>query len=165
MEPADPFRQFFLTTIQSIVRQDPNASSLLQLLQTVAPSLTVDQISDSVDRNKAFKLLKLRIHPDKHLSDLNQATKLFQDVQEFFHRCCRQIEHGGAIAETSSSVQNRKRKSKTGDDTDDNAGVFPEEKRSSSGLIQYSVNFTVFEKWKCMTTDSPSKPLNKDLTK
>jgi hypothetical protein len=167
MEPADPFRQFFLTSIQSIVRQDPNASSLLQLLQTVAPSLTVDQISDSVDRNKAFKLLKLRIHPDKHLSDLNQATKLFQDVQEFFHRCCQQLEYGGAIAETSSSVhdKNRKRKSKTGDDTDDNAGVFPQEKKSSTGLIQYSVNFTVFDKWKYMTTDTPSKPLNEDLTK
>ena len=163
MEP-DLLRKYLLTTIPTIINKDPNASSLLQLLQTVDPSLTVDQISDSVGRNKAFKSLKLRIHPDKHPSDLNQATKLFQDVQEFFHRCCQQLEYGGAIMETLSSVgdnnnnNNRKRKSTAEDYNED-------EEKNSSLSLKYPSKFNVLDTWKYMTMDTPSKPMNGDLNK
>ena len=43
--PPDPFRQFFLNAIQNIISQDPGRSSLLQLLQTVAPTTTSNPLS------------------------------------------------------------------------------------------------------------------------
>jgi hypothetical protein len=86
MDDSGPFfRQHFLSTIERIIQQDPSSSSLLALLRPVVPDLTLEQLSDITYRNKALKQLKLRIHPDKHLDDLNQATKIFQDIQEFYN--------------------------------------------------------------------------------
>merc|ERR1712008_262679 len=93
-------------TIESILEEEPNDESLLKLLKTTSPAISLDQITDgspsttplltggttntvqsSERRSKALRTLKSRIHPDKHPQD-KRATHLFQNVQLFYDDCC-----------------------------------------------------------------------------
>ena len=154
-EAVDPFRQLFLSSIQTIIRQDPDYPSLLQLLQTVVPTLTSEQVFDSADRNKAFRLLKLRIHPDKHPSDLNQATKLFQDVQEFFNHCCKKLDNDSVLVASSNNISKKRKATREEQDSDETIGTHQRNLRSTPSP-PYPVNFTVFQKWDYMTTTDPT---------
>ena len=55
------------------------------------PNITLDKLRSN-EREKSFKILKLRIHPDKHPMTSSIATKLFQDVQTFYDDCCEILE-------------------------------------------------------------------------
>jgi hypothetical protein len=105
-EETDPFIQFFFQTIETIVRKEPNGTTLLELLQTVVPTLTAqDVLNSAADRNSAFKTLKLRIHPDKHPSSCRaQTTTLFQEMQEFFSDCCKNL----VFVTTASTLSNNR---------------------------------------------------------
>ena len=41
---SDPFRQFFLDTVDKTINQEPNEESLFDLLQIVSPTLTLDKM-------------------------------------------------------------------------------------------------------------------------
>ena len=87
----DPFRAHFLRHVRHIITNEPGKEALHNLLGFISPELTEQDVADFCKRNKAFKELKLRIHPDKHPND-NSVTALFQDVQKFFDACCRILE-------------------------------------------------------------------------
>ena len=97
---ADPFRQLFLEQIRLILEKDPSKESMHEMLKMASPYLTEADVMVSATREKAFKTLQLRIHPDKH-ADKDTATQVFQDVQTFYDRCCQSL----------SSARPRKKKS------------------------------------------------------
>ena len=87
---ADPFAALFLRQIRTIISDKPSREALYQLLRSVSPELTEEDIYVPSTRNKSFKELRLRIHPDKHQGD-DSATSLFQDVPPFYDACCRRL--------------------------------------------------------------------------
>jgi len=89
---TDPFRKFYLDQVQFIIEKEPSIGSLHDLLRMSTPEITLEKIKNEIHREKAFKLMKLRIHPDKHPDSVNTATRLFQEVQMFFERCCDRLE-------------------------------------------------------------------------
>jgi len=119
---TDPFRQFFLNTIEDILKEEPSKESLHKLLITATPNLTVDQIvlsscarknntnrNNSADGNaslKALKTLKSRVHPDKHPQD-KRATELFQSIQIFYDDCISSPQ-----PKPSSSLNNSRKRRK-----------------------------------------------------
>ena len=90
----DPFRQFYLEQVQTIIeKKECSASNLLELLKMSTPNITMERVINNVnnDREKSLKILRLRIHPDKHPHAPIIATKLFQDVQGFYDKCCEKL--------------------------------------------------------------------------
>jgi hypothetical protein len=102
---TDPFRALFLRQVRTILAGDANRDSLFQLLTIVAPELTDKDLDDSQKRTKAYKELRLRVHPDKHAND-ETATSVFQDVPSFYELCCRRLH-------VRSKSTNSKRTTKT----------------------------------------------------
>ena len=100
---TDPFRQFFLDTVEKVAAQEPNEESFLELLQLVSSDLTLNQMltSKSDERRKIFKALILRIHPDKHPND-TRATKLFQNVQNFYKDCSDLLQSSSSLTRLPS---------------------------------------------------------------
>lgn len=91
----DPFREMFLRQVRSIISLEPSIEALHKLLTTVAPELTEDDILDSVaKRDKAFKELKQKLHPDKHPEDAS-LTDLLRDSKRFNAKCCKLIGRTG----------------------------------------------------------------------
>jgi hypothetical protein len=70
----------------------PGRESLLALLQLCHPDLQIPVVEEPVAREKAFRAVKARLHPDKH-SALAKArvTRLFQNVQTFYMDCCHAL--------------------------------------------------------------------------
>lgn len=101
---SDPFRQYFLESIQNTLRQEANHESLLALFRFVTPSLTMDQVlsMSQKERNKLLKVLKTRIHPDKHPND-SSVTQLFQNVQIFYEECILSLDESSASKHGSTS--------------------------------------------------------------
>lgn len=89
---------FQLDTVATVIAQPPSTSSLIELLRIATPTLLAsssdvaqrrraeDTVRDASQREKLFRTLQLRIHPDKHPGD-ERATGLFQEVTLFYGRC------------------------------------------------------------------------------
>lgn len=128
---GDPFRQYFLESIENTLARDANEESLLALLRFVSPSLKLDELlaMEPRERSKIMKVLKTRIHPDKHPQHAS-VTTIFQNVQNFYDECVE------TISTLSSKNKNSKRKRR---------------KRQSSTQLssvnQYPQRFNVFERW------------------
>jgi len=105
----DPFRQFYLEQVQTIIeKKECSASNLLELLKMSSPNITMEKVINNVnnDREKSLKILKLRIHPDKHPHAPIVATKLFQDVQGFYDKCCDKLHVTVTNGDGGSTVSN-----------------------------------------------------------
>jgi hypothetical protein len=87
---TDPFRALFLRQVRTILAGDANRDSLFQLLSIVAPELSDGDLEDASKRTRAYKELRLRVHPDKHPND-ETATSVFQDLPTFYNLCCRRL--------------------------------------------------------------------------
>lgn len=123
---SDPFRQFFLDTVQNLVQKKPCIESLYKLLSIVSPDLTFHHLISTLSSKnshinsttdptvKAFKLIKLRIHPDKHPSD-PRVTQLFQDVQNFYDACssCSVVSSGATKGSSVSDNLNSRKRPRT----------------------------------------------------
>jgi hypothetical protein len=118
----DPFKQFFIDSVKNIITQEPSAKSLFSLLKIVSPQMTMEDLM-SKDTKKMLKVLKTRIHPDKHDSS-DRATQLFQDVQLFYDDCINSL---------NKSSKRRKRPN-SANDRRDGKNVFPDE-------------FSIHKKW------------------
>ena len=89
---TDPFRRLILDTVSVIVKKEPNGDSLIELLKVATPDLDENEvIRDSNKRDKLFRVLQKRIHPDHHSQGDDTVTALFQDVQPFYDRCVTNI--------------------------------------------------------------------------
>ena len=104
------FRRLLLDTVSAVITtRPPSTSSLVELLRITTPDLVLSSPSscsaggegrrggaqeeaelivrrDVTKREKMYKALQLKIHPDKHVGD-ERVTKLFQDVTTYYDRC------------------------------------------------------------------------------
>ena len=85
------FRRLLLDTVATAITQTPSSSSLIELLRIATHNLVQCEdanakIRNASKREKLFRALQLRIHPDKHPGD-ERATVLFQEVTLFYGRC------------------------------------------------------------------------------
>ena len=95
------FRRLLLDTVAATLTQPPSSNSLIELLRITTPSLTTNnpKLRDEVyakvrnvsQREKLFRTLQLRIHPDKHPGD-ERATALFQEVTLYYQKCVEVLE-------------------------------------------------------------------------
>ena len=101
------FRRLLLDTVSTVIAQPPSTASLIDLLRIATPSLLASISSskqqqddahaivrDASQREKLFRTLQLRIHPDKHSGE-ERATALFQDVTTFYGKCVDAMERDG----------------------------------------------------------------------
>ena len=112
MSNDSAFKRLLLDTVATVILQPPSTSSLIDLLRITTPTLLSSNeeqykessaiIHDTRKREKLYRTLQLRIHPDKH-SD-NRATQLFQDVAEYYKKCCEEMERED-IRQKSTSQQ------------------------------------------------------------
>jgi hypothetical protein len=136
---ADPFAALFLRQIRTIISDKPSREVLYQLLRSVSPELTEEDIDVPSTRNKSFKELRLRIHPDKHQGD-DSATSLFQDVPPFYEACCRRL-----------NVPNKKKKPVPKAPPTKAPSTFPPE-------------FNVTDKWSFVSWNHPITPNREALS-
>jgi len=101
----------------------------------VSPSLTLDEMlaMDSRERSKTLKILKTRIHPDKHPNDAS-VTQIFQNVQNFYDECIDANALSGSSSSRTSGKPKPKRRKKSQSS----------EVTSSS---KYPQVFSVFTEW------------------
>jgi hypothetical protein len=95
------FRRLLLDTVDTTIKQSPSTDALIELLRITTPSLTTNNSSQKNDsyakvrdvsqREKLFRTLQLRIHPDKHPGD-ERVTALFQEVTLFYQRSVEVLE-------------------------------------------------------------------------
>ena len=141
---SDPFRQYFLESVQTTLRQEANQEAILALLKFVTPSLTIDKMlaMSTKDRSKMMKVLKTRIHPDKHPNEPS-VTQLFQNVQVFYDECITNISNDSSSRKTDSKASKRRRK------------------RSYSGQLamnkSYPQSFSCSDKWSYMKANVMSE--------
>lgn len=100
MSNDSAFKRLLLDTVATVILQPPSTSSLIELLRITTPTLLSSNeeqykesfaiVHDLAKREKLFRTLQLRIHPDKH-SD-TRATALFQDVATYYEKCCEEME-------------------------------------------------------------------------
>lgn len=102
----DPFKQFFIDSVKNIIIQEPSPKSLYSLLKIVSPQMTMEELM-SKDTKKMLKVLKARIHPDKHDSS-DRATQLFQDVQLFYDECINSLNKTSKRRKRPNSANERK---------------------------------------------------------
>ena len=144
---SDAFRLFFLESIQATIQQDASQEALLALLKFAAPSLTIDEMlaMPPKDRSRLMKVLKTRIHPDKHPNE-SSVTEIFQNVQIFYDECIGNLSKGSSTRDRDSKASKRRRK------------------RSRSGQLAtgkaYPSNYSCFDQWpymkECITTVASS---------
>ena len=158
---ADHFRQFFLDTIHRIVDKEPSAEGLHELLKTVAPNITYKQVIDSSsDCPKAFKTLKLRIHPDKHPQE-KRATSLFQNVQIYYDSSLALISSLGTSSLTQSSPNTRKRKHRSKAKHGNGGGsnhAHPEEEDYTQSVSKFPSEFSASTHWPHISLTEPHPP-------
>jgi len=100
MSNDSAFKRLLLDTVSTVILQPPSTSSLIELLRITTPTLLSSNeeqykessaiVHDAFKREKLYRTLQLRIHPDKH-SD-TRATELFQDVAAYYEKCCEEME-------------------------------------------------------------------------
>jgi hypothetical protein len=82
---VDPFRRIFLDQVEHTIKEEPSKEALLALLRLATPG--IEKLVSSSETTKMFKTLLLRVHPDKHLNDMQRATRIYQDVRPFYDAC------------------------------------------------------------------------------
>lgn len=87
---TDPFRQFFIESLQATLRLPASEESLQALFKYVRPTLSLEELYSMTpkEQSKMIKVLKSRIHPDKHPHN-TEVTELFQEVQNFYEECLK----------------------------------------------------------------------------
>lgn len=95
------FKRLFLDTVATTITQPPSTNALIELLRITTPSLQIsnakqrnkayNKVRDTTQREKLFRTLQLRIHPDKHPGD-EQVTALFQEATLFYQKCVEVME-------------------------------------------------------------------------
>lgn len=133
------FRRLILDTVAVIIAKPPSASALIELLRIATPGLAESESSadhvvrDEARRERHFKTLKLRIHPDKHPGD-ERVTALYQDVQTFYDRCVEKVNEPPA-----KTTKNDNGSKVSGAATAGPAsGTYPNQGRSMSGAPGYT---------------------------
>jgi len=142
---SDPFRQYFLESIQNTLEQDADEEALLALFRFVSPSLTLDEMLEMEPRGrgKIMKILKSRIHPDKH-PNYSSVTTIFQNVQNFYDECIKHIStsafngSGGGSGSGSHNNKNSKRKRRKRPQSTN---------LSTTETDQYPQSFNIFSHW------------------
>jgi len=82
-----------------------------------------------VAREKAFRQLKAKLHPDKHpTKDASKVTELFQNVQHYYVECCHAMNDEGTVG---SNRYKRSTNTTTGSTTSTNTST-----STSSGCYQ-----------------------------
>lgn len=84
---GDPFRRLFLDTLELILKKEPDQETLLVLLQLATPGLDESCLNNRSETKKIFRTLLTRVHPDKHPTDSDRATRLCHDVKVFYENC------------------------------------------------------------------------------
>jgi len=173
---TDPYRQFFLDTIENILQEEPNEESLYKLLRTATPNLTTDEIvlptssykdtdtdnttafSATKKAPKALKTLKSRIHPDKHPRD-ERATQLFQNVQNFYDECVKRV------SSSSASFSNHCPPSTRSAGTSSSSSISKNKRRRRSDSVdsdllvtKFPSEFDVTVQWPHMNFSHPHPP-------
>ena len=93
-----------------LLSQPPSRTSLQKLLILANPNTqqTPDSIhtliTNPVAREKAFRQLKAKLHPDKHPRDAERVTKLFQNVQQYYMDCCHAMTADGGRGNTTTTT-------------------------------------------------------------
>lgn len=83
-----------LDQVDLFLSATPGRQSLLNLLRLATPDLKMeDMVNDEITRLRAIKVLKLKIHPDKHPKK-ESAMRLFQEAQVFIKMCEDKIKVG-----------------------------------------------------------------------
>lgn len=167
---SDPFRQFFLDTIERVVDRDPNEESLIELLSMVQPSIEPHQfLTSPSERKKAYKMLQLRIHPDKHPHD-SRATSLFQNVNLFYEKCVASltaaVTSNGTNANGSAAGAGVKSTSLTKSYSYKNKRKRKSSSLRSSNISLYNhpTTFTIHNTWSHMDCTHPSPSSIKKIT-
>ena len=131
MSNDSAFKRLLLDTVATVILQPPSTSSLIELLRITTPTLLSSNeeqykesfaiVHDLAKREKLFRTLQLRIHPDKH-SD-TRATALFQDVATYYEKCCEEMEREDtrqkSTSQQSSFTSNNKNTTATTNTADD----------------------------------------------
>lgn len=88
-----PSREQLLHHVEKLLlHQRPCRESLFALLQLCHPDLEPSSVEAPVAREKAFRAVKARLHPDKHPAlAKTRVTRLFQNVQTFYMDCCHAL--------------------------------------------------------------------------
>lgn len=123
----DPFRKVFLDQVQVVIEKEANKENLFELLKIASPSLKKLEVSQNKLRTKAYRALRLRIHPDKHPG--NDTTVLYHNVADFYNECCEILD--------GSHQNNKKRKANP---------------NSPSGR-DFPKNFVITDKWKYLSLE------------
>jgi hypothetical protein len=101
MTGETPFKRLLLDQVSNTISQSPSTTSLIELLRLTTPSLQTSnanqrkesyaKVRNVSSREKMFRTLQLRIHPDKHPGD-ESVTALFQEVTLFYQKCVEAME-------------------------------------------------------------------------
>lgn len=84
---SDPFRRIFLDALELILKKEPAKKTLIELLQLATPGLDESNLNSPTEKRKLFRTFLARVHPDKHPTDTDRATRLCQDAKIFYENC------------------------------------------------------------------------------
>ena len=90
MGSESAFRKLLLDTVSTIIQQPPSTSALIELLRVASPQALLTSndtqrtksseiVKNVQQREKLYRTLQLKIHPDKHVDD-GRVIELFQEV-------------------------------------------------------------------------------------
>lgn len=158
---TDPFRRLILDTVSVIVKKEPNGDSLIELLKVATPDLDENEvIKDSNKRDKLFRVLQKRIHPDHHSQGDDTVTALFQDVQPFYDRCVANIhKRPSKVKPTPASSTSNNSNNSSNSTKSTTAPPRAQMQRRASTSIRVEFEFDVRKKWPYLSFDQPSFPI------
>eukprot|EP00562_Extubocellulus_spinifer_P003417 CAMPEP_0178487340 /NCGR_PEP_ID=MMETSP0696-20121128/9273_1 /TAXON_ID=265572 /ORGANISM="Extubocellulus spinifer, Strain CCMP396" /LENGTH=405 /DNA_ID=CAMNT_0020115033 /DNA_START=233 /DNA_END=1447 /DNA_ORIENTATION=+ len=158
---TDPFRRLILDTVSVIVKKEPNGDSLIELLKVATPDLDESEvIKDSNKRDKLFRVLQKRIHPDHHSQGDDTVTALFQDVQPFYDRCVANIHKRPSKVKPKPAASTSNNSNNSSNSTLKSTTAPPRaqtQRRATSIRVEFE--FDVRKKWPYLSFDQPSFPI------
>ena len=155
---ADPFRRLILDTVSVIVKKEPNGDALIELLKVATPELDENEVlKDSGKRDKLFRVLQKRIHPDHHAPGDDRVTTLFQDVHSFYESCVANI-HKRASKVKPKPTASTSNGSNNSDNSGKSAPTPPSAPMQRGASIRVEFEFNVRKKWPYLTFDHPAFP-------
>jgi hypothetical protein len=84
--------QILLSVDKILLSEPPSRASLYNLLKLCTPNLPASTLDNAVAREKAFRMVKAKLHPDKFDSSRSaKMTQLFQNVQTYYVQCCHAL--------------------------------------------------------------------------
>ena len=84
MSEASIFASIIIKQVEAALSESPTADDCLLLFKIFDPALTYDSINSEAKRDKLFRQVKLRIHPDKHSGNIQaDATRVFKKLEAF----------------------------------------------------------------------------------